>query len=67
MLVRNPTRTTFISSRYERCVQVSQPDPERKPQGRWLDGVSRVMVSLMWGILLVVVIAVLVLAMRFYG
>ena len=42
---------------------------ERKtlPEGRFLGGVSRLMVSLMWGILVVIVIAVVILAMRFYG
>lgn len=49
-----------------RQVQVSQR--ERKPaQGRFLGGVSRLMVSLMWAILVIVVVAVVVMAMRFYG
>lgn len=44
-------------------------EPKRNPQpgGRFLGGMSRLMVSLMWGILLVVVIAVVILATRFYS
>ncbi len=37
------------------------------PGGRFIGGMSRLMVSLMWGILLVVVIAVVILATRFYA
>ncbi len=38
-----------------------------QPGGRFIGGMSRLMVSLMWGILLVVVIAVVILATRFYA
>ncbi len=41
--------------------------PGEERQGRVLEGVSRVIVSIMWGLLLVILIVVVVLASRFYG
>jgi len=47
----------------ERKSRPRRPDDEH----RILAGFSRVVVTLMWGVLLAVVVAVVVLAARFYG
>ena len=57
------------TGRQQTAERASMSESEHKPTsgGRFLGGVSRLMVSLMWGILVVVVIVVVVLAMRFYS